>query len=193
MWAWGDRNMPAQNDFFNRSSPVQVGTLSTWSKVASGNEHAVAIKTDGTMWVWGKNGWGQLGDNAVGVYKSSPVQLGALTTWSKSFTGAFHSMAIKTDGTLWAWGRNEQSQLGDNSAIHRSSPIQVGALTTWSKVDGGNQHTIALKTDGTMWSWGRNNSGQLGVIGYKSSPVQIGAQTTWTQIAAGAVHNLAIG
>ena len=198
LWSWG-RNSGGRLGLGNivyRSSPVQVGALTTWSQIAGGYDFSLAAKTDGTMWSWGTNGVGQLGLGDGGSYtqRSSPVQIGALTTWSQIASGNFHSLAVKTDGTLWGWGRNSAGQLGLGDAINRSSPVQVGALTTWSKIAAGSYHSLAIKTDGTMWSWGDNGSGRLGLndVANRSSPVQIGALTTWSQVAGGQFQSLAI-
>jgi len=188
LWSWGYnyRGGLGLNDTYARSSPVQVGALTTWYQVASGgNSSPIAIKTDGTLWMWGFNNRGQLGLNDV-ANRSSPVQVGALTTWYQGAAGSQGStFVIKTDGTLWSWGYNNFGQLGLNDTTSRSSPIQVGVLTTWSQVAGGREHTLAIKTDGALWSWGRNaNGGQLGLNDTvnRSSPVQIGASTTWLVI-----------
>ena len=113
------------------------------------------------LWSWGYNNKGQLGQSNV-INRSSPVQIGALTTWSNISVGIFSCLAIKTDGTLWSWGRNDFGQLGQSDRVYRSSPVQVGALTTWSKIRVGQYSCLATKTDGTLWSWGHNNAGQLG-------------------------------
>jgi alpha-tubulin suppressor-like RCC1 family protein len=127
---------------------------------------------------------------------SSPVQVGALTTWSKVAAGNFHSLAIKTDGTLWSWGRNSEAQLGLGDTSARSSPVQVGALATWAMVSGGGSFSLAVKTDGTLWAWGENSYGQLGLGNQSqiSSPVQVGTKTNWlsTGFSAGEYHTLAI-
>jgi len=145
------------------------------------------------LWLWGQNNYGQLGDNTK-VYRSSPIQLGALSTWSKIAASVEHTMAIKTDGTLWTWGRNHHGQLGDNTITARNSPVQVGALTTWSLIAGGRYHSIAIKTDGTLWSFGYNGTGPLGdnTTIKRSSPIQVGAQTTWSQISVGGSRSMAI-
>lgn len=173
-----------------RSSPVQVGSLATWSSVASGGtfsgaQATAAIKTDGTLWVWGSNGYGQLAQNDS-VYRSSPVQLGALTNWSKVTVGFRHMAAIKTDGTLWVWGYGAQGALGTTSSISRSSPVQVGTDTNWSLISGGYYNTAAIRTNGTLWTWGDPMSGQLGLndrVTYRSSPTQVGAGTTWSNVS----------
>jgi hypothetical protein len=192
LWAWGDNNYGALGlgDVVKRSSPVQVGALTTWSQVAAGGAFAAAIKTDGTLWMWGynsANGNLGLGDK---IDRSSPVQVGALTTWANVACGANFATAIKTDGTLWAWGGNPYGALGQGNTTYRSSPVQVGALTTWSKASAGSYHAVAIKTDGTFWSWGLNNNGQLGLndVVYRSLPVQVGALTTWLSLSANAAQ-----
>ena len=196
MWSWGNNEFGqiGDNTVIKRSSPVQVGALTTWSQIAGGRYHSIAIKTDGTMWTWGYNNFGQLGSNTTYNNKSSPVQVGGLTTWSKIASSAYNSLAIKTDGTIWTWGYNINGQLGDNTILYRSSPVQVGALTTWLQAVVGYANTVAIKTDGTMWTWGRNELGQIGdnTVIYRSSPVQLGALTTWSVISANKHTNSAI-
>jgi alpha-tubulin suppressor-like RCC1 family protein len=132
------------------------------------------------------------------TYRSSPVQVGALTNWLSLTAGYDHTMAIKTDGTLWAWGRNQAGQLGlgvSSSTDSFSSPIQVGALTNWQSVSAGWYHNLALKTDSTLWTWGVNTQGQLGLgdTTVRSSPIQVGASTTWLRASAGHASSFAIG
>ena len=187
-WSWGRPSFgaSAHGDLIYRSSPVQVGALTDWAQVSGGNFNACAIKTDGTLWSWGINSEGQLGDSTR-VDRSSPVQIGALTDWAQ-VTASVTCAAIKTNGTLWTWGNNSYGKLGDgnsSASSRRSSPSQVGALTDWAQISGGNLSFAAVKTDGTLWAWGRNNVGQLGTgnVVYRFSPVQVGALTTWSQVA----------
>ena len=192
-WGAGSVGRLGLNDTVNRSSPTQVGALTTWSRASCGALQAVVIKTDGTLWAWGYNPNGQLGLGDT-VDRSSPVQVGALTTWSKlNASKGNSSLAIKTDGTICVWGLNNQGQLGLGDLVSRSSPVQVGALTTWSSATGGGDHTLAIKTDGTLWAWGSNDRGCLGdgTATLRSTPVQIGALTTWTSIDAGSALSLA--
>jgi alpha-tubulin suppressor-like RCC1 family protein len=196
LFSWGDNTYGALGlgNTTNQSSPVAVGTGSTWYKIAAGYAHTVATQTDGTLWSWGGiASFGQLGHNNT-ISLSSPVQVGALTTWSKIACGRWNTMAIKTDGTLWGWGSNATGQLGIGNITNRSSPVQVGALTTWLSVACGIYWTLATKTDGTLWTWGKNNVGQLGLSNTdnRSSPVQVGALTTWLEIAGGYEHTIAV-
>jgi len=178
-----------------RSSPVQVGALSTWASVSAGFIHTLAVTTGNALYAWGDNGpYGQLGTSDV-INRSSPVQVGALTNWLLVGGGSFHSGAIKTDNTLWAWGSNNYGQLGDNTVVRKSSPVQVGALSDWSKLSIGSNRITAIKTDGTLWAWGRNVIGYLGdgtSNVSKSSPVQIGTLTTWSEVSAVGAVSVAI-
>jgi len=201
LWAWGNNQQYAalglnqHGPGTNYSSPVQVGTNTTWSSLGAGSGQGgvmAAMKTDGTMWVWGRNYAGALGlnDASPSNGRSSPVQLPG-TTWASVSVGSNQMMATKTDGTLWSWGYNLYGNLGDNTNIKRSSPVQIGTNTTWSKVSGKQRMgytAVALKTDGTLWAWGGNTKGELGqnVGTHRSSPVQIPG--TWDSFDMSGVY-----
>jgi alpha-tubulin suppressor-like RCC1 family protein len=184
--AWG-RNADGQLGLGNRtnySSPKQVGSLGVWNDVSIAL-HCAAIKLDGTLWTWGNNVNGALGLGNI-TYYSSPKQVGALTNWSKVSTGGSNTcVAIKTDGTLWAWGANSFGQLGLGNRTKYSSPKQVGSLTNWSDVANADNWCAAIKTDGTLWTWGKETYGNLGHGNstYYSSPKQVGSLTTWSKIS----------
>ena len=199
LWAWGlnTSGQLGDNTTANKLSPVQIGTLTDWANVSAGFQYTIAIKTNGTLWAWGRNGYGQLGDNTI-INRSSPVQVGALTTWTSSdstlASGLYHNVAIKTDGTLWAWGRNYLGRIGDGTTINRSSPVQLGAITNWLKVSAGNYHSIATRTTGTLWAWGDGWYGQIGdnANTTKTGPTQVGTLTNWLNIGAGSYHSMAV-
>ena len=199
LWAWGDNafGQIGDNTTSTQSSPVQtIAGGANWKQVSYGNQHTAAIKTDGTLWLWGYNARGQLADNTT-VSKSSPVQtISAGTNWKQIACGFESVAAIKTDGTLWLWGNNSNGQIGDNTRTNRSSPIQtIAGGTNWKQVSCGSGHAAAIKTDGTLWLWGYNGSGQLGnnTVADKSSPVQtIAGGTNWKQVACGNGNTAAI-
>ena len=195
LFSWG-RNEKGQlalntgpGDQGNRSSPVQVGSLETWKSITYG----MATRSDGTLWVWGNNGNGNLGQNNT-TQRSSPVQIPG-TTWGTGEGSVFRGQpgaaqgAIKSDGTIWMWGGNGNGQLGLNNATGYSSPIQIGSDTTWSsdymKACTNGTNSFAIKTDGTLWSWGGNGYGQLGQANNTqySSPKQVGSDTTWKTVS----------
>jgi len=177
------------------TSPIQVVDKgNNWKQVEAGRLVSCGIKTDGTLWTWGRNQYGQLGDNTT-ADKSSPVQIyGGGTNWKQVSRGAFHMAAIKTDGTLWNWGKGERGQLGEMAAYpgpDRSSPIQTSrGGTNWRFVSCGQYTTMAIKSDGTLWGWGSGGDGSLGLAGPPGpstfSPVQTSVGgTNWKTISAG--------
>jgi len=191
LWAWGLNASGQLGDgsISNKSSPVQtIASGTTWVQVAAGETFAVATKTDGTLWTWGTNSSGQLGDNTT-ISKSSPIQtIAGGTNWRQVSGGLTTCSAIRTNGTLWLWGDNSTGQLGDNTTISKSSPIQtVSAGTNWKLVSSGYGFTAAVKTNGTLWTWGNNTNGQLGdnTTIFKSSPVQtINGGSNWKMVNA---------
>ena len=181
------RGNPAGGNYY--SSPIQIpGTTWDGSKFRAYSHHSGCIKTDGTLWMWGENEAGQLGQNNIntpGNYGvSSPVQIPG-TTWStitRSST-SFQSGSIKTDGTLWLWGGGASGNIAQNNRTQYSSPVQVPG-TTWSMASQSEDATLAIKTDGTLWAFGWNGGGALGLnqtgapSTKYSSPVQVPG-TTW--------------
>jgi hypothetical protein len=199
LWVWGDNatGQLGDNSVAKRSSPVQTVAAGTnWRQVACGGNHMAGVKSDGTLWLWGGNTSGQLGDNTA-TSRSSPVQtISAGTAWLSVSCGYAHTAALKSDGTMWAWGLNTAGQLGDNSATSRSSPVQtVTASTTWTVVGCGYRHTAGVKSYCTLWLWGSNTIGQLGdnTITSRSSPVQtVAGGSTYQTVACGDAISAAI-
>jgi alpha-tubulin suppressor-like RCC1 family protein len=155
LWAWGgNRGQLGDGTTIMRINPVQIGTDVNWASVSAGYNHVLALKTDGTLWAWGMNAYGQLGDGTT-IDKFVPIQIGTDTNWTLVSAGGVDtidfSIALKIDGTLWAWGNNARSgQLGDGTTIDRNIPTQIGTDTNWQDAYAGGLHTIALKTDGTL-------------------------------------------
>ena len=114
--------------------------------------------------------------------------------WKTIAAGSYFSIAIKWDGTMWAWGINDQGQLGNSTTTDKYLPVQIGKDNDWDTVSAGNQYAVSLKTDGTIWSWGYNNTGETGHLGLANYlvPTQIGADNNWSMIAAGYDHCLAL-
>ena len=208
LWAWGWNSSGQLGDGTTnvRNRPVQIGTDTNWASVAASGPsrqgggdliggHTVAIRQDGTLWAWGQNANGQLGLGLGGPsIRNVPVQVGTDTDWASAEAGVHHTLAIKADGSLWAWGRNSFGQLGDGTMSMRNAPRQIGTDTNWRTLSAGERHTLAIRTDGTLWAWGHNGSLQLGdgSPNQRNAPVQIGTAMGWNGIAAGERHSVAI-
>ncbi len=197
VWCWGRNNnngggQLGDNTNTDRLTPVQVlgvggsGFLSDILHISAGYDHTCATKTDGTVYCWGNNGSGQLGDNTT-INRYVPVQVlgvggsGFLSGVSQLAGREYHTCALKTDGTVWCWGFSSNGQLGDNTTISKYTPVQVlgvgasGFLEGVSQISVGLSHTCATKTDGTVWCWGSNSDGKLGdnTTTQRLTPVQV--------------------
>ncbi|PZU88626.1 MAG: hypothetical protein DI529_05360 [Chryseobacterium sp.] len=175
-----------------------IGTSASaqcFKKIVAGQDFFLAISQDGTLWAWGENGSGQLGDGTT-TDRTTPVQISTATTWAFIAAGDNHSAAIKTDGTLWTWGNDSYGQLGNGASGSVTSPLQIGSDTNWKEVAVGDRGSLAVKTNGTLWSWGGNTNYYLGngqSTSYVSQvPVQVGSATDWNHIYGNALHGLAI-
>lgn len=196
-------------DFNAHTIPIQANINDVIS-VTSGTLSSFAIKSDGTLWAWGDNSLGQLGDNTT-INRASPVQvvdsdgIGFLSNVKAVSSNSYHTLALKSDGTVWAWGSNNNGELGDGTTQERNMPVQVvgesgiGVLSDIVSIGTGMGYSIALKQDGTVWTWGSNNKGQLGNYRAGSStPVQVlgtdgsGNLTNIIAIAAGERNNLVL-
>jgi alpha-tubulin suppressor-like RCC1 family protein len=161
LFAWGYNVNGQTGDGFagfgvNRSSPVQIGT-SSWTSVAAGGSHSLAVKNDGLLFAWGVSTFGQLGNNDSAILPN-PV---GVSSWTSVEAGSDHSLAIRNDGLLFAWGLGSYGRLGDSTFTTKSSPVQIGS-SSWTSVAAGGSHSLAVKNDGLLFAWGYNNNGQLG-------------------------------
>uniref|UniRef100_UPI004056BE71 RCC1 domain-containing protein n=1 Tax=Candidatus Electronema sp. TaxID=2698783 RepID=UPI004056BE71 len=195
LWAWGVNFSGQLGDgtTVNRNLPFQIGTASDWRAAAAGESHSLAVKSDGTLWSWGDNQYGQLGDGTT-VQREKPVRVGgASSNWQTVTAGYSHSLAIRTDGTLWTWGDNQYGQLGDGTTERKNKPVQI-STASWQSLAAGRFHAAAVRSDGTLWTWGYNEYGQLGdgTRTNHSAPVQIGTAANWQEVAAGKYHVAAL-
>jgi alpha-tubulin suppressor-like RCC1 family protein len=194
VWCWGanDKGKLGNNSTTDSTTPVQVvgpggvGVLTSVRTMASGEKQSCAVKNDGTLWCWGENNDGQLGNNST-TDSTTPVQVvgaggvGVLTSVLSVGSGMDHFCAVRTTAALWCWGRNVYGQLGDGTTTDRSVPVQVvgaggtGTLTNVTMAEGGEFHSCAIRSDGTAWCWGRNDKGQLGnnTTADRSNPGQV--------------------
>ena len=197
LWMWGTNTNGelGLGDTIPRSSPTQLP--GSWSQIFGGNVCMAGTKIDGTLWLWGNNSTGQLGDGTV-ISKSSPVQILGGGSWTQLRAGglstADHALAIKSNGTLWAWGYNIYGQVGDGTTVNKSSPIQIGT-SSWTAIGAGSGHSLAIDTlTRKVWTWGNAGTGQLGNslppgtggTNGRSAPMQITTLTgSYTVVAGG--------
>lgn len=176
---------------FCRPTPVQVTAVGTVLSVSAAQSHACAVKTDGTVWCWGVNGQGELGDGTLtgqtcgGLFcKPTPVQVVNLTSVADVASGYVHSCARKIDGTVWCWGDNNDGQLGDGTSGSPDHPTPVQAsIANVAEVVVNDGATCARKTDGTLWCWGNNQDGQLGDGTTTGSPTPVQVASLGTKVA----------
>lgn len=190
LWNWGKILIYTTYDsqaYTSIISPTKVGTDSDWISVSAGDDHYVGLKADHSIRVWGGNRYGQLGNGTIILGKLVPTAITSGNNIEKIAASKTHTLAIKTDGSLWAWGDNQFGQLGDGTTTSRSVPTIIGSDFDWVDISSTNTHSIALKNNGTLWVWGSNSFGQLG-DGTKTNrliPTQVGTATNWKSIAAG--------
>jgi alpha-tubulin suppressor-like RCC1 family protein len=197
LWAWGGNEFGqlglAVGDTTDRHVPMRVGDENIWAKVAVGQYHSLATMADGSLWAWGNNSYGQLG-LALSNFTSKqvPTRVGDLNEWVAVAAGRYHSLGIRANGFLWAWGDNSSGQLGLLDNINRQVPTRVGLNYTWVTAAAGMHHSLAITADGSLYAWGANLFGQLGLgnIDAQNAPKLVG--TGWKAVAAGSLHSLGV-
>jgi alpha-tubulin suppressor-like RCC1 family protein len=203
--------------------PVTVTGLAGVTKVAAGHDFSLAVRSDGSAWAWGNGTHGELGTGTTALsacagkdpYNSSATSLPCARTPVQvpGITGVFaiaargrHTLALRNDGSVWAWGSNQYGQMGDATTSNRLSPYAVPGMASVTQVAAGFSHSVVLKSDGTLWVWGLNNSGQMGVTSTQNcatssgalgapcarSPVQDASHSGATLVVAGGAHTITV-
>jgi alpha-tubulin suppressor-like RCC1 family protein len=214
VWAWGDNGVgqlgrPTTAEICGNyscsSTPVKVHGLTDVVAIASGGHHNTALKSDGTLWSWGYNNLGQLGVGPTSCCLATPVQVKGGETGTEFLTGVvsmangfYHTIALRNDGTVWAWGGGSLGRLGRLTTEYcgpvecSTTPLQVSGgdtgtafLTDVIAIANGSHHNIAQKSDGTLWSWGYNASSQLGdgTFTDRYAPIQVPVQLNGPPVA----------
>jgi hypothetical protein len=182
LFVWGD---PLRVEIINDRSAV-------WTTAAISGGHVLVVQENGSLWAYGRNSSGQLGDGTTSNHQSpNPVGTDA---WIAVAAGNDHSLGIKRDGTLWAWGANSYGQLGDGTTEDKPQPAPLAANDRWKTVAAGGDYSIALRDDGTLWEWGYNVSSWLddGTRTDRSEPTRVAGNSKWKAVSAGGSHTIAI-
>lgn len=172
---------------------IQAGAQ-CWHSVSAGYVHSAAVRTDGTLWTWGLNTSGELGLGYNSTSEDIPMRVGTEQNWATVSAGSEdHTVGIKIDGTMWAWGGNNAGQLGTGNTVSTNVPVQVGTDTNWRAVSCGESFTVALKWDNTLWAFGSDFYGQLGngAADNQNTPTQIGTDNNWQSVSSGIHHVVA--
>lgn len=199
VWVTADDSSQGQlgNGSFSEEGgePSQVPGLTEVRAVAAGNSHSIALKKDGTVWSWGGNSFGQLGDGSS-RNSSIPQQVPGLKGITAIAAGGSHSMALRKDGSIWAWGDNRLGQLGSGGAALSLKPVMIVGIGRVKSIAAGGYHSIALRRDGTVWTWGYNAYGELGNSAVSSQgspvPVQVSELSDVKAISSGKHHCVAM-
>jgi alpha-tubulin suppressor-like RCC1 family protein len=198
LWSWGSdahdtlRPVLGLGHVTAQTRLRRIGNETNWVSISAGTAHNVAIKSDGTLWVWGANFLGQFGVGTMGIQNRKareaniPVHAAPGHDWKQAVAGGIHTLAIRKDGTLWAWGNNWAGSLGTGTTSNSAAPLQVGSATNWIKVWAGTLESVALQSDGSLWYWGDNpdpafpqGTGQILV------PSRVSPDTNWVDVGFG--------
>lgn len=197
LWACG---MNSNGEFgngpdpFNSNLPLPAAALPNVTTLGAGSKHTLAVTSDGSLWTWGKNQQGQLGNGTAGANSNVPIRVDSLTDFIAVAGGGNHSLALEQGGTVWTWGYNADGQLGDGTNTNSAVPLPLTSLSGIAAIASKAGHSLALKADGTVWVWGYNLNGQLGIgtTTHSNVPVQVSNLTGITAIAAGCDHSIAL-
>lgn len=162
-------------------------------QVAAGDSHALALRSDGTVWAWGTNRIGELGLGSATQF-NSPRRITTLSNMTAVAAGPLHSLAVASNGQAWAWGTNGSGQLGNGTFNNSNAPVQVSVITNALLVSAGVDHSLAALKDGRAMAWGANNGGQLGTGNTTATnqPVQVSTLTNTIAVAAGSNFSMAL-
>ncbi|MCL2504527.1 MAG: hypothetical protein FWE94_08090, partial [Coriobacteriia bacterium] len=205
LWAWGynGSGQLGNGSTVDAETPVRAGDAADkWQAVSAGMNHSLAIRRDGSLWAWGYNNFGQLGIGMIGSSTSTDTPVparGATGGWKAVSAGDVHSLGIRSDGSLWAWGGNGDGRLGIGSTVSTGTPAPIGsAADKWQAVGAGGGHSLGIKRNGTLWAWGLNSNGQLGIgtsgpLSSTGTPILVGsAADGWKTISVGYRHSLGV-
>jgi alpha-tubulin suppressor-like RCC1 family protein len=181
LYCWGGDNIGQVGDGGENSDaipePERIGTFEDWATVDAGSSHTCGVRSNGKLYCWGYDGYGQIGDGG-GTGATTPRRIGTFEDWAQTKTGTDHSCGVRENGKLYCWGRDIKGQVGDggtNSDI--DAPKRIGSFEDWATADAGDGHTCGIRHDGKLYCWGDDASGQVGDGGentpVNSTPIRI--------------------
>jgi len=193
LWSWGSDFLGWPVLGLGKVQPQtrlrRIGHETNWVSISAGTSHNVAIKSDGSLWAWGENIYGQFGVGTAGRQNpmaNVPVPGAPGHDWKQAVAGGIHTLAIKKDGTLWAWGNNWAGSLGTGTTNNSAVPVQVGTATNWVKVWAGTLESVAMQSDGSLWYWGENPDPAFDMhVGSKLVPTRVSPDTNWVDVGFG--------
>ena len=196
VWAWGDNSrgqLGDGNSTVDQITPIQVPGFDSIITIDAGWNHSLALKDDGTIWVWGQNEHGELGDSTY-LLKDYPIKVQGLTNMLDVKGGGWHSVALRNDSTVWTWGFNDFGQLGNGNLNTTPWPVQVVGLSGIVSIESGRHHSFALDKDGVLWGWGYNFYNSLGTTSppNQSTPIQASLNPKNYILSSGDWHSFAI-
>ena len=191
LWCWGstDSHDPGLVEEPNQT-PQRIGTDADWCWVAGSHSDALALKTDGSLWGWGWNGFGAATQARSRERVTRPTRIGTDTDWTQIAAGAGHCLALKSDGSLWAWGQNDHGQVGDGTTSNQFAVTRIGLDHDWTAIAAGDFNSFALKRDGRVWGWGVGDV--MGRIADDLSPREIDSAGKVVAISANDYFLLAL-
>jgi len=199
LYAWGSNQYgqlgTATNSGTSNANPTPTPVAGTYTRVAAGGQHSLALRADGTLYAWGDNSYGQLGPAATAG--PTPTQVGG--TYTQVAGGFYHTLGLRADGSLYAWGRNEYGQLGSatNNGTYTATPTPQLVAGTYTQVVAGFAHSLALRADGSLYAWGRNGNGELGIGTTNAATTPVPTReatlgTGWTTLGPGSAATFSL-
>ena len=200
LWAWGDNSSGQLGDGTTTSSltPIKIMGSTQFTEISAGsdgggNSHSAAIDSEGNLWTWGYNGYGELGDNST-TTRTSPVKVKEGTSFKKVSSGTYHTLAIDREGYLWTFGANFKGQIGNDSTISTSIPVKIRDDKKFVDISAGESFSMAIDEAGNLWAWGYNGVGSLGdgTVIDKKIPTIIKEGTIFSSVSSGKEHTAAL-
>jgi hypothetical protein len=193
LWSWGSDFLGwpvlGLGNAGSQTKLRRIGKDTDWVSISAGTAHNIAIKSDGSMWAWGENLSGQFGVGTSGRQKPDsniPVPAAPGHDWKQAVAGGIHTVAVKKDGTLWAWGNNWAGSLGIGTTSNSAVPVQVGSATNWAKVWAGTLESVGLQSDGSLWYWGDNPDPAVDMkVEQVLVPKRVSPDTNWMDVGFG--------